>query len=122
MRVTLAIDPDTNDVFFGVDGALAIVTGPEAVGQHVRARLKTFQGEWFLDSEVGVPWLDEIFAREYNAALAEAVTKATILDTDGVIGIETFSVGFDRQTRGLLLRQITVRTDYDKPNRVTLYG
>lgn len=114
MRTGLAIDQNTNDLFFRDDGSLAIVTGAEAVGQHVRQRIKTFQGEWFLDTRVGVPWLDQIFAKAYDPVLAESVVKGCILDTDGVTGIESFSVSFDRGIRRLNTRNITVTTDYDQ--------
>src|SRR5690606_2352093 len=83
-HIGLAIDPATNDLFLRPNGELAIVRGAEAVGQHVRQRLKTFSGEWFLDTAAGVPWLDEILGRGYDPALAEAVVKGEVLDTDGV--------------------------------------
>lgn len=113
MRIGLAIDPDTNDLFLRSDGSLAVVTETEAVGQHVRQRLKTFFGEWFLDTTIGVRWIQEIFARKYNPALAEAVVKGEILATDGVESIETFSIRFDRVSRGVIITNVDVMTDYD---------
>lgn len=113
MRIGLAIDPDTNDLFFEAN-SLAVVTEAEAVGQHIRQRLKTFIGEWFLDTAAGVPWLQQIFAKHYNPALAEAVTKSEILATDGVVSIESFSVRFDRTSRGVIINSIEVLTDYDE--------
>lgn len=113
MRTGLAIDGTTNDLFFRNDGSLAIVTEAEAVGQHIRQRLKTFQGEWFLDRNVGVPWLDRIFAKQYDPVIAEAVTKDSILATDGVVSIESFSVSFSREIRRLNIKDVTVMTDYD---------
>lgn len=114
----LAIDPITNDLFLRADGNLAIVERAEAVGQHVRQRLKTFEGEWFLDTMVGVPWLDEVLGRSYDGALAEAVIKAEILDTDAVTEITSFSVRFDRRTRGLEAFAINITTSYDNEVRV----
>ena len=114
----LAINPETNDLFVRDNGNLAIVTGAEAVGQHVRQRLKTFRGEWFLDTTVGVPWLQEIFGNAYDPALAESVVKAEILDTLGVSRIDGFSVGFNRTTRGLIIDRVEVLTTYDEAVRV----
>lgn len=113
-RIGLAIDPDTNDLYLADDGQLAIVTDALAIGQHVRQRLKTFSGEWFLDTTAGVPWLDEILGRRYDPALAETVTKAEILDTDGVREILTFAVSFDQVTRNLIQSGIEVLTVYDE--------
>lgn len=119
MRIGLAIHPDTNDLFFEA-GSLAVVTEAKAVAQHARQRLMTHEGEWFLDTRVGVPWLSDILGRAYDQVLAEAVVKGCLLDTDGVTGIETFSVSFDRAIRRLRTRGITVTTDYDQ--RVKING
>ena len=78
----------------------------------------TFEGEGFLDTEAGVPWLTEIMGRGYDSALADAVVKAEILDTDGVTEITTFSVGFDRGIRRLDIRQVEVATVYDQEVQV----
>lgn len=108
----LALDPETNDLF--LDGReLAVVTDGEAVGQHVRQRLMTFAGEWFLDTTAGVPWLAQIMGAKYDPALAEAVVKAEILDTAGVVEITGFSVGFDQGVRRLNIRDVEVLTVYD---------
>lgn len=112
-RIAIAIDQTTNDIYFDDDGNLVMVTKALAVGQHARARLQTFFGEWFLDTSIGVPWLTQILGQRYDPALAEAVVKAAILGTDGVTGITSFSVTFDRGTRGALVRSVNVTTDYD---------
>lgn len=110
----LAIDPATNDLFLDSQNNLATVTGALAVGQHVRQRLMTFEGEWFLDTTAGVTWLTEIFGRGYDPALAEAVVKAEIVETDGVKTISSFSVGFQRSRRELVIKDVSVLTDYDE--------
>lgn len=117
-HIGLALDPETNDLFLRSNGELAVVRDAEAVGQHVRQRLKTFEGEWFLDNTAGVPWLRDILGHGYDPALAEAVIKAEILDTDAVTEITSFSVRFDRQTRGLEAFGISVVTDYDIEVRI----
>lgn len=117
-RLGIAIDQATNDLHFAADGNLVMVTDAHAVGQHARQRLSTFAGEWFLDTTVGVPWLKQILGKRYDPALAEAVTKACILGTDGITEITSFSVAFGRETRGLLIRSIEVMTDYDEEVRI----
>ena len=114
IRFGLAIDQHTNDLFLAADGNLAVATDAEAVGLHARQRLQTFSGEWFLDTSCGVPWLDEILGRTYDPALSEAVVKAELLGTDGVEEITSFSVSFDRATRGLVIRSIKVLTMFDE--------
>lgn len=113
-RIGLALDPLTNDLFLDGAGNLALVGNAEAVGQHARQRLQTYQQEWFLDTTAGVPWLSGILGSGYDPALAESVVKAELLDTDGVTEITSFSVRFDRSTRGLIISSIDVLTDYDE--------
>lgn len=119
-RIGLALDQVTNDLYLASDGTLAIVQDTHAIGQHVRQRLKTFQGEWFLDTVAGVPWLHQILGHGYDPALAEAVVKAEILDTDGVTEITSFSVAFDRGTRNLMINEVAVTTEFDA--EVTING
>lgn len=114
----LSLDPETNDLHFDGNNSLVLVRDASAVGQHVRQRLMTFQGEWFLDTTAGVPWLAQIMGKDYDPALAEAVVKAEILNTDAVTEITTFSVGFNRGTRDLQIRNIEVLTEYDLEVRV----
>lgn len=116
-RMGLGVSQATNDLYFA-ENSLVMATGARAVGEHIRQRLMTFTGEWFLDTSVGVPWLSEILGRRYDPALAEAVVKAEILATDGVREIISFSVDFLRATRGLRIRNVEVLTVYDEVIRV----
>lgn len=113
-RVGLAIAAETNDLYLAADGNLALARDTLAVGQHARQRLKHFSGEWFLDTEAGVTWLDDVLGFQHDPALAEALIKAEILDTDGVTEISDFSVSFSRDTRALISSRITVLTVYEE--------
>jgi len=116
-HVGLSLDPTTNDLHFEGNN-LVFAYDAEAVGQHVRQRLMTFQGEWFLDTSAGVPWLAQIMGKEYDPALAEAVVKAEVLDTHAVVEITSFSVGFNRALRNLEIKEVEVLTTYDEEVQV----
>lgn len=102
------------DIGPDADGNLDMVRDAEAVGQHARQRLGTFYGEWFLDTECGVPWLEQIMGRQFDRPLAEAVIKKELLETDGVTGIGELSIGFDRRTRGIAVPRAKIETEYDE--------
>ena len=89
-------DSITGDFVF-TDGALTIVDGAEQVAQDIARRLKTFQGSWFLDLTIGVPYFSEILAKDPERAAA--ALQAEILGADGIIRLESFDlqVGIDRQ-------------------------
>lgn len=38
----------------------------QAIAQAISIRLKTLQGEWFMDTQVGIPYLTEIFGRKLS--------------------------------------------------------
>ena len=121
-RIGLALRRDGSapaDLYLDENGSLAVVRDTEAVGQHVRQRLMTYLGEWFLDRFVGVPWIRDIVGHGYDPVMAESVLKAEILDTDGVTEINSFSVRFDNSTRGLAAYDIDVMTDYDQEASVS---
>lgn len=113
-RIGIALDQDANDIFLNPDGNLAMAYDAEAVGQHARQRVQTFAGEWYLDTTAGLPWVQQILGKRYDAALAEAVVKSEVLNTDGVTEITSFSVSFDRASRGVFIRSVEVGTEYDE--------
>lgn len=108
------------DLYLDDSGHLALVHDAEAVGQHVSQRLKTFEGEWFLDTQAGVPWLTEIMGKAYDPVLAETVMKAEIIDSVGVVEITSFSTRFDRNTRNLEAFSISLTTVYDEEREITI--
>ncbi len=102
-----------HDLYLDATGNLAMVTGTEAVGQHARQRIRTHKGEWFLDTSAGVPWLEDVLGKQPDLTLAEALLKATVLDTDGVETIDGISIRFDRATRGVLVDTLDITTIYE---------
>jgi hypothetical protein len=105
-----------SDFFVEKDGNLGVAEGAEAVAHHVRWRLMTHEGEWFLDIEAGVRWLEDIMAHRFDPTLAEAMIKNEVLDTPGVAGINALSIGYDKPNRNLNVRGMDVATEYDNQN------
>lgn len=101
------------DIYLDSSGNLATVKNAEAIGQHARQRLMAFEGEWFLDKDVGVPWIGKILGEGFDPALAEGMIKAVISDTDGVTEITSFSTRFNQHTRNLSAFDIEVGTEYE---------
>lgn len=107
------VEEGTQDIHLDETNNLALVNDAGAVAQHAKQRLMTFHGEWFLNDNVGVRWLNDIFAQAFSPAISESIIKASIRGTDGVTGISTFSVGFINSIRNLSASAITVETIYD---------
>lgn len=113
--IGIHIEPH-NDIQLDASNNLDMAYDSEAIGQHVRQRLKFWQGEWFLDETVGVDWLRYALGlqmAEFVRQIAEAEIKRVILDTPGVSDILEIETGFDRAKRTLEVRQCTLLTVFD---------
>jgi|GEM_PF-1696004 len=117
MTTYLSIDiKPHNDMYMDETGNLAMVYGAEAIGQHIRQRLKFWKDEWFLDRSAGVEWLRYLLGQQPSIApVAEAVIKREILQTPGVTGILSIDVSYERVSRGFFVRSCTVQTVFDEP-------
>lgn len=107
-----------NDIFLE-NGQFALVEEGAETVQHVRTRLLFYRGEWFLDLEAGVPYFEEIFVKPVNLANVESILKQTILQTDGVERLLTFSLDYENTTRKLTV-EFSAETIYGLLEGVTI--
>lgn len=109
----LMIDKRTHDLVFQA-GALQMVEDAEAVAQRVKQHLRLFLREWFLDTTIGVPWIDYVFVRPFDRATAEAVVKDAVLQVPGVKEITSFGVNFYPEQRRFDIFEMQIRTEFDE--------
>jgi hypothetical protein len=107
------------DITFG-RGIESFATGSEAAAQRARTRMLLIVGEWFLNTDAGVPWfqipasgVQPIMGVTRNLPYTEAVLKARILGTDGIATLESFSMTFDGETRKLKVAAMVRTVDGD---------
>lgn len=81
---------------------------PDGVAQNVMTRLKLWRGTWFIDTQEGTPWLQQILGR-HDAV--DVVIRSRILGTPGVRSIDSFEAILDPDTRRLSVRA-TISTIY----------
>lgn len=109
--VDIAIDDLSGDVML----PLRFSRGAEAVRQRVRVRLQMFRGEWFLDLDKGVPWLersgvpasDALLGQKFDMTRARNAIRDAILYSDAhrsvrdeeVLALTKLDVAFDTTTR-----------------------
>lgn len=103
-----------HDLHLGDDGSLATVTDAAAVAQHVTQHLKFWEGEWFLDTTAGVPWLEFVFVRPFDQAVSETVLKDAILGVPGVREIVAFGVEFHPTRREFEAYDVQILTEFDE--------
>lgn len=106
----LLLDPLTGDLqIIGLD--LAIVQGADRVRQNIQVKLKLWQNEWFLDTEFGTPYIEQILGKRISLNGAIAALKTAILEVSEVDAISAFKYNFSRQTR-LLTVNFTAHTPF----------
>lgn len=107
----------SGDYTFGQDNQNFFVNSPEAVAQLVVTGLKLFQGEWFLDTSVGMPWMTDVIG--FNTqSLYDTAIQNQILNTQGVTGIENYSSSLNMETRHLEI-SCTILTAFGFANIAT---
>jgi hypothetical protein len=97
------VDPTTDDLSLADDGQVLGVTGAERIAQHVRSRLLTRRGEWYLDETVGVPYLEQVFVRNPDLVLIRASVATEILDVPGVARLTQLNLTFTPGSRTLTI-------------------
>ena len=96
----LELDPITNDLLItGLD--LSVIKGADRVRQNVLVKLKLWAGEWFLDTEFGTPYIEQVLGKQISLAGAVAALKKSILEVNDVDRITSFKYSFDRVARSL---------------------
>ena len=98
--MALKIDELTTDIKL-TNGKFEEVSGIQFVGQRVKDALFTFQGEWFLDTEFGVPYLESILGQKtQNLAVVGAILKSEIRSViEGDAVLTSFQLTHDTSTR-----------------------
>lgn len=93
----LKLDPLTWDLAVENNNLVMI----ESVSQAVRVRLRKIRGEWFRNTEAGVPWLGDNENKLKSVTILIADIRRTILETLGVGTLTRFQTVLDPSTRKL---------------------
>ncbi|WP_079218938.1 hypothetical protein [Herbaspirillum robiniae] len=83
---------------------------PEAVGQAVDTRLGLVKGEWFLDTDDGTPYAEEVLGKN-TATTYDAAIRQRILRTPGALKLTEYSSNYDPITRKVAVNA-TIDTIY----------
>ena len=92
MKTIAAINGD-------IDPTFALIDGVVSAEQRVLQRLNFLRGEWFLDTEAGVPYFDDILTKPTTLQLVAQTLEAVILSVPGVLGLSDTDADIDPRTR-----------------------
>lgn len=85
----IALDTDGDII---VTSDFSLTTGRDAILQHLKQRLKTFYGEWFLDKRIGIAYFEQVFKKSPDAVVVDSIFKREIINTPGIIELTRFSL------------------------------
>lgn len=85
------------------DNSASLVTEYEAIAQHLKIRLRTFLGEWFLDTRVGIPYYQEFLIKRPNKLVMDTRLREAILETPGITDLGPLEYSFDGANRTLAI-------------------
>src|SRR5262249_5038662 len=85
------------------NGDLVLTFGLESIRQDVRARLRFFAGEWFLNTDEGVPYFEHVLVKSPDQTLLRSVFRDVILGAGGVIAVPEIKLDYDRTRRRLVI-------------------
>lgn len=92
---------DTQGDIDTTDNALSLLTGYDAIAQHLQIRLRTFLGEWFLDQRIGMPYFEEFLVKNPNKLVLDSRIRECVLETPGIIAVGAIDYELTGATRSL---------------------
>lgn len=100
------------DFVFGHEELDYYQDSPEAVAQAVKTRLMLWAGEWFLDSQEGMPWGLKVLGKN-RASDYDPLIRRHILETKGVESLAGYESVWNAETRSLSVSAV-INTVYGK--------
>ena len=79
--------------------------------QQLLIKLKLWTGEWFLDTEFGTPYLQDILGKQLTLSGSIAAIQKSIIEVEGVRSIQEFTYNFSSSERKLTV-EFTVDTPF----------
>ena len=93
-------------------GPARAATGLALISQRIRRRLRTVQGEWFLDPSEGLPYLEWISTRPPPTTSIATLTPEAVLGVPGVVRVEDWAAVHDVESATLRISGLVI-TDTD---------
>lgn len=104
----LLLDGTTGDLVFTNGSCPVTQLQADVVAQRLRITLYTFYGEWFLNETIGVPYIQQIFAKVKRKSTVDLIFQGIISADPGVIEILSFTSEISAQRGYTMTFQVRV--------------
>ena len=97
-----------NDLMVANGDFLMCATDTDAIGQTISTRLKILADEWFLDSNIGIPYLSKILGKKRNDRFLQKLITDEIRTVPSVKELHNFSFNDGIESRLIVVKFKTV--------------
>ncbi|HEY0120663.1 MAG TPA: hypothetical protein VGC14_02690 [Rhizobium sp.] len=97
MASTLLLDTDLWDLAVDTSGNIAVASEPYALAQDAASAIRTFEGEVFYDTTLGIPYFSQILGYAPPISLMKAYFNEAALTVDGVVTSKCFITSWDNR-------------------------
>jgi len=118
MNTDLLLTRD-GDLHVGETGDISL-TG--SARQAIAVRLRWFLGEWRYDAGAGVPYFDEMFVKNPDAARIRQAVSDEASGVGGVTGVRDIRITMDRQARTASVALLVATTEGTYREEVAIDG
>lgn len=80
-----------------------MISEAEYARQKISRRLRFLFGEWFLDQNLGVPWIESILVKNPDLRYVQGVLRDVIASVPGITAVQATEASLDRDTRHLTI-------------------
>lgn len=98
MAATLLLDRAAWDLVVDARGNIAVATEPYALAQDAASAIKTFLGECYWNTTVGVPYLSQILGYNVPLPLLKQALIDAALTVPGVVSAQVFVSSVEGRT------------------------
>jgi hypothetical protein len=92
---------DQNNDLAIISFDLALTDNTQLTGQKIKQALLLFEGEWFLNNSIGMPYFTEILGKDNSLSRIETLYIRAIQAIPEVVEILSFNIDEDNTTRTL---------------------
>lgn len=85
---TLLLNPVSGDMLIDAKGNIAVATNPYSMSQDVASALKTFLGEVYYDTGLGVPYFQNILGYTESASYIAVQLENAALQVPGIVAAQ----------------------------------
>jgi hypothetical protein len=81
---TLLLDTEAWDLVLDASGNIAVADEPYALAQDAASAIRTFRGECYWDTTIGLPYLTQVLGKSPSPSLVKALIVAEARTVPGV--------------------------------------